>query len=114
MVSARRFFALALFLLPSFVHAQWTAELGRDATTVIRYDGSRVMSFNYIAWGPAWKYADFKPTLGKDENGAWPIKGEIKTLNTTVGGTIRYENGSVIYEWKLSTAKSSTGNIGGA
>ncbi|HEX8323748.1 MAG TPA: cellulase family glycosylhydrolase [Tepidisphaeraceae bacterium] len=93
---------------------QWTVELARDSSAIIRYDGSRVMNFNYIAWGPNWKYADFKPVLGKEQDGRWPFKAEIKTLNSTVAGTVTWKDDSLIYEWTFDTSKASTGNVGGA
>ncbi|MGC4032793.1 MAG: cellulase family glycosylhydrolase [Tepidisphaeraceae bacterium] len=101
-------------ITPAVVLSQWTVELGRDASATVRYDGSRVLNFNYVAWGPKWKYADFKPTLGKGDGNTFPIKGEIKPLNTTVTGQAIWQDGKLVFEYDLATGKETKDNIGAA
>ena len=100
---------------PPVVEAKpWTVELARDSTVYVRYDGSRVMEFNYIAWGKSWKYADVESSLGKEANGAFPITGEIKTMGVTLGGDVRWLDGKLVYEWTVDAKTDSTGNVGAA
>ncbi|MGN6627274.1 MAG: cellulase family glycosylhydrolase [Tepidisphaeraceae bacterium] len=106
------FMAVAVFA--SIARAQWSAELARDSTPVIRYDGARVFKFNYVAWGPSWKYATFKAALGHHDPDGYAFSGDVATLGITFNGKVNFENDSLVYEWTMKTTKASTGNIGGA
>ena len=105
---------IAVMMLTSIARAQWTAEILRDSTAVIRYDGSHVIKFNYIAWGPNWKYATVKAALGKHHETTYPFAGDITTLGETFTGSVTFQDDSLVYEWDIKTLKPSTGNIGGA
>ena len=107
----RRLFAL-LLVLPSVASAQWTAELGRDATATVRFDGSRVLNFNVAAWGPNWKFAPAKTTLGKPNGDVYPVSGDVPALGVTMHGTAAWDGTRLVYEWTVHTDKASENNIG--
>ncbi len=95
------------------LNAQWTVELTRDAAFYIRYDGATVVRAEYHAWGPEWKYADFKTAIGKNSNETWTIDGQIKELNLTIKGDIKHTPNQLVFKYNLSASKPSTNNIGG-
>ena len=116
-MTCRKLFVLLLVFpaaLPALSRAQWSAELARDGTAVVRYDGSRVLNFNLIAWGPKWKFATAKTSLGKQTDEAYALGGDIASLNVALGGTVKWDTDKLVYEWAVKTSKPSTANVGGA
>ncbi len=106
--------AICVSLLASLAPAaQWTIELTRDASFLVRYDGATVIRANYVAWGPNWKYAAVETEIGKNAGERWRIDGKIKNLNIEIAGQIAYHNSTTSFDYTLLTTKSSQGNVGG-
>lgn len=94
--------------------AQWTVDLAKDSTAVLRYNGTRAMSFKYIAWAGNWKFAGVKTAMTKPQDGAYPFTGECGGLNTAWKGTIAWKDKALVYDWTFVCSQPSDGNIGGA
>ncbi len=106
-------FSLVL-LIGSLVHAEgWSVELSRDGAATVRYDGSRVLNFKYIAWGPSWKFATVKTSLGKGAGTLFPFSGDIKTLDVDLGGDVEWKDNQLVFNWNVKATKASANNIGG-
>lgn len=107
--------ALSLILLfASNIFAEgWSVELGRDGAATVRYDGSRVLNFKYIAWGPNWKFAPVTSKLGKPAGTMFPFSGDIKNLNLDLGGDVEWKDNQLVFNWNVKASKASTNNIGG-
>lgn len=106
--------AMCVSLLASLASAaQWTIELTRDASFLVRYDGATVIRANYVAWGPNWKYAAVETEIGKNAGERWRIDGKIKNLNIEIAGQIAYQHSTTSFDYTLLTTKSSQGNVGG-
>ena len=94
--------------------SKWSIDIGKDSTATLRYDGTRAMSFKYIAWGPNWKFATVKAQTSKSADESIPFSGECGPLNTQWKGTVGWKDNALVYEWTFAADKASSGNIGGA
>ncbi|GIW75633.1 MAG: hypothetical protein KatS3mg104_0696 [Phycisphaerae bacterium] len=47
-----------------------------------------LVSANYVAWGPNWKYAPVQTRIGSKLNDRWNIQGQIPDFRTQITGTI--------------------------
>ena len=92
----------------------WTVDLNKDATATLRYDGTRVMSFKYIAWGANWKFATVKAAMTKPQNEIYPFSGECGPLNASWKGSLFWKDTSLAYDWTFVCNNAVDGAIGGA
>ncbi len=95
------------------VYAQWTIELTREATFLLRYDGATVMRCKYIAWGPNWKAASIDTAINPNQGERWAFSGDSKGLNLDIHGHINWTEGQMRFAYDLVASKASAGNIGG-
>ncbi len=103
---------LSLLITPA-VRAQWTVELTREASFVIRYDGATVVRAKYLAWGKDWKFANVETAVGRNEGERWSITGDVKELGIGIGGEIRRDAEKMIFRYDLTAGRATQGNIGG-
>ncbi len=102
-----------VLLSPVFVAAQWTIELTKEASFLVRYDGATVLRTRYIAWGPNWKAASVDTAIGTNQGERWTFKGDIKGLNIDLHGEISRRDAETTFRYVMDASKASQGNIGG-
>jgi len=100
---------------PGEADKPWTIELTGQAGVVIRYDGTRAAALDYVAWGPSFKAAGFKTTIGPNQNNTWTVTGAAPLLNMKFTGLIRWNESTatLTYEYTTDFSAASDNNIGG-